>query len=109
MAQFSTAFLSASDLAKNEDTVVTIKFYETETLRQGERTVRKWVLHFKELDGGLPLNAVNGRTICDMYGWAMDNWIDNKIALYVDPSVEYNGQEVGGIRVRRRIPSDSAS
>ncbi|HEV8329184.1 MAG TPA: hypothetical protein VGQ08_17040 [Nitrospiraceae bacterium] len=93
-------FLSASDLPSNEDTVLTITSFTEEWLRQGERQVNKCVLKFAERESGLPLNIGNGKVIVDLYGKEMNNWIDKKITLYVDPNVSYNGSQVSGIRVR---------
>lgn len=100
MPVFSTLYLQASDLPDGEDTVVTIRAFERRELRQDDRAVSKWVLFFDEIEGGLPLNDTNGRTIRKRHGKEMDGWIGRTIVLYIDPDVEYNGSHTGGIRVR---------
>lgn len=104
MPKFSTMsqYLRASDLTGHDDKIVTIRSFTEESLRQGPRQAKKWVLQFDELEGGLALNAGNGKVISELYGEEMDGWIDKKVALYVDPHVEFNGEQVSGIRVRPR-------
>ena len=69
MPEFITEqYLRASDLDQKEDTIVTIRSYEEKSLRQDEKTVMKWVLHFEERDESFALNTGNGRTIRDLYG-----------------------------------------
>ena len=96
-----SSYLRASDLPPDADTPVTIESYSEESLRQGEKHVTKTVLTFAGFDKGFPVNSGNGNVICQMYGAEMNDWIEKPLMLYVDPNVEYNGQRVAGIRVRR--------
>ena len=96
-----SSYLRASDLPPDADTPVTIESFSEESLRQGERQVKKKVLKFAGFDRGFPLNTGNGNVICQMYGTEMNNWIGKPITLYVDLNVEYNGERVAGIRVRK--------
>lgn len=106
MPTFTTtsAYLRADDLPPDGDTVLTIASFEKQSLRQGERTVEKWVLHFHEREGGLALNDTNGRVLCELLGKEMDGWIGRPISLFVDPHIQYNGSPVAGIRIRPFIP-----
>ena len=90
--------------------VVTITGYEQVNMaKNGEPQELRWVLKFKELDKPMTLNKTNGNRIAavvrDVYGVQnmysdFDNWIGKKIELFNDPSIEYGGKIVGGIRVR---------
>lgn len=95
-----STYLRATDLPPDQDTVVTIVSFAQERFDQKGRTVDKWVLFFKELPGGLPLNKATGKAICDQLGDEMGNWIGKQIVLYVDPNVQYEGKQVSGIRIR---------
>jgi hypothetical protein len=61
----------------------------------------KWVLHFDELEKPLVLNSTNGQIIAQFIkSEETDNWIGHKIVMYSDPSIQFQGKLVGGIRVR---------
>lgn len=62
-------------------------------------TEKKWVVHFKGAQKGLVLNRTNAQTICDAYGEDTDEWIGNKIILYVTTVGTPTGPKPG-IRVR---------
>jgi hypothetical protein len=100
MPEFSSLYLQASDFAEGEEKILTIRSFERKELRQGDRTVMKWVLHFDEIEAGLALNDTNGRAICKLHGKEMNGWIGRKVVLYIHPTVEYNGVHMPGIRVR---------
>ena len=69
----------------------------------------KYVLYFKEEDKGMVLNHTNGKRIAKIASNAdFDNWIGKQIVLYNDPTVEFGGEEVGGIRVRAAKLPESA-
>lgn len=107
MAKFTTdsKFLSHSDISDVEDTIVTIKSYDRETMGQGAQQQEKWVLYFRELKKGLGLNKTNGKILCHICGSDdMDEWIGQKIALYVKDDVEFQGEIVSAIRVRNKLP-----
>ena len=100
MPEFSTLYLQASDLPDDADTIVTIRSFERKELRQDDKMRMKWVIYFDEIEAGLALNDTNGRAICGLLGKEMTVWIGKQVALYVHPSVEYNGVHLRGIRVR---------
>ena len=111
MAKFTTdsKFLSHSDISDAEDTIVTIKSYDREAIGQGAQATEKWVLYFKELKKGLGLNKTNGKLLCSILDSEdMDDWIGQKIALYVKDDVEYQGEIVSAIRVRSKLPGKMA-
>lgn len=104
MTTFTTKYLQANDLSDNEDTVLTIRRFEKTEMMQDDKTVTKWVLHFEEIEAGLPLNDTNGREISKLHSRNMDSWLGKRIALYVLP-VEYNCVRMNGIRVRPHVPA----
>jgi len=107
MAKFTTdsRFLGHADISDTEDTIVTIKGYSQELMGQGKDQTEKWVLTFKELKKGLGLNVTNGKTCIKLFGTEeMDEWIGQRIALYVKDDVEYQGEVVSAIRVRPKLP-----
>jgi hypothetical protein len=111
MAKFSVdaKYLSHSDISEHEDTILTIKTYEQETMGQGKDAVDKWVLYFREIKKGLGLNKTNGKMCCKLFNSDdMDTWLGKKIALYVKDDVEYQGEIMSAIRVRAKLPGAPA-
>lgn len=102
MAKFiaPSQYLSAGDLSPDEDTILTVRSHTRESLYQDGRTKTKPVLYFDEVESGWTVNKGNGKILCDLFGDETDSWVGRKIALYVDPNVEYDGDRVSGIRVR---------
>jgi hypothetical protein len=107
MAKFTVdaKYLSHADISDHDDTVLTIKSYEQETMGQGKDAVEKWVLYFREIKKGLGLNKTNGKMLCKLFNNDdMDAWIGQKIAIYVKDDVEYQGEILSAIRVRSKLP-----
>ena len=112
MAKFTVdaKYLSRADISEHDDTVLTIKSYEQETMGQGKDAVEKWVLYFREIKKGLGLNKTNGKMCCKLFGSDdMDDWIGKKIAIYVKDDVEYQGEILSAIRVRSKLPGAPAA
>ncbi len=111
MAKFTvdTRFLAHADISDHEDTVLTIKGYEQQTLGQGKDAEEKWTLSFREIKKSLVLNKTNGKMCCKLFGSDdMDDWIGKKIAIYVKDDVEMAGEIVSAIRVRTKLPGAPA-
>lgn len=107
MPKFTTdsKFLSHSDISDVEDTIVTIKSIEREIVGQGAQAQEKWIMYFRELKKGLALNKTNGKLLCQLFHTEeMDEWIGQKISLYVKDDVEFQGEIVSAIRVRSKLP-----
>lgn len=107
MAKFTVdaKYLSHSDISDVEDTLLTIKSYEQETMGQGAQQTEKWVLYFREIKKGFGLNKTNGKMLCKLFGSDdMDDWIGQQIALHVKDDVEFQGETVSAIRVRTKLP-----
>lgn len=112
MAKFTVdaKYLSHADISEHDDTVLTIKSYEQETLGQGKDAQEKWVLYFREIKKGLGLNKTNGKMCCKLFGSDdMDDWIGKQIAIYVKDDVEYQGEIMSAIRVRTKLPGNQAA
>jgi hypothetical protein len=71
----------------------------------GQDQQPKWALHWKERSV-LPmlLNKTNLRLLASMFGDDTDDWRGKEVEVYHDPSISYNGQLVGGLRVRPPRP-----
>jgi len=92
-------FLRKEDL--DDDLIVTIKTVKLEDM-PGDDGEQRWVVHFRELPKGLVLNVTTIRTLESAFGSDTDQWLGNKVELYVDPGVSYKGKVVGGLRLRAR-------
>ena len=99
---FPSKYLRASDL--DGDTVVTIKSLMVEEIG-GER---KPVMYFPEIAQGLVLNKTNTGIIASLYDNETDNWPGRKIILY-STEVDFRGEIVDAVRVRRQIPEDGGT
>lgn len=73
---------------------------EEDVSMETQPTKMKYVLHFKELAKPLVLNNTNGQRIALLTGKDdFDDWTGHQITLFNDPTVEFGGKLVGGIRV----------
>lgn len=108
MAKYSAAvkYLRAIDLDPHHDKTVTIVSVSEDSLLQDGRTVRKWILWFAEVEGGLALNRGNGQVLCQLFGDETDQWVQKRITLFVDSTVRFNGENVAGIRIRPHAVAD---
>ncbi|MDA1095366.1 MAG: hypothetical protein O3A25_19205 [Acidobacteria bacterium] len=73
-----------------------------EALRTGTEgeTELKWLLTVDDLKP-LILNATNIRRLVAAFeSQDTDDWIGQRIVLYDDPTIEFGGKQVGGVRVR---------
>jgi len=69
--------------------------------KEGAEPELRWCLSFEESDKPLVLNSTNIQLCESICGSDdTDDWIGKKIVLYADPTVQYRGKVVGGIRVR---------
>jgi hypothetical protein len=46
------------------------------------------------------LNITTIRVLEAAYGGDTDQWVGNKVMVYVDPNVSFGGKVVGGLRLR---------
>lgn len=101
-----TSEMLASKYLKKEDVgegmLATISGFDKVNLAlDGAPPQWKWVMQFSELDKPLVLNGTNIR-LCEMIfnSGDTDDWIGNKIVLYNDPTIQFQGKFTGGIRLR---------
>lgn len=89
-------FLRKEDF--DEDQVCTIKDVHLEDM-QGDKGEQRWVLYFRERDKGMVLNVTTIRVLEQAFGDDSDEWTGNKVKVYVDPNVSFQGKVVGGLRL----------
>jgi hypothetical protein len=87
-------FLKRDDFVK--PTVYTIKYLAIEEVAKGEE---KPILYFLESTKGLALNKTKIKQLEAGYGDDTDHWIGRKVRLTNDPTVEFGGKIVGGIKL----------
>lgn len=96
----------ASKYLRKEDCgsglLLTISGFDKENLAmEGEPPQWKWICKFQETERPLVLNGTNIRLMQMIFDSDdTDAWIGNKIVLFSDPSIQFQGKFVGGIRVR---------
>ena len=80
---------------------VTIRALSLENVaRQGAEEEQRWIMWFNELKKGLRLNVTNLRILEAAYGSQSEAWVGHRIQLYWDPTVQFGGKLVGGVRFR---------
>ena len=100
-------FLKKDDIPNERN--LTISGCSLQTM-PGFDAEERWVLTFRELAKGLPLNDTTIRVLGKAYGSDSDEWVGRTVCLYVDHSVEFKGQIVGGLRLRPILqPKGAAS
>ena len=106
---FPSKYLKAdADGITEEGRVFTIKGVKVETIGQGAKAEQKPVLYFAEIEKGFCLNKTNANFIVSILGDDdTDTWKGQQIKL-IATDVEYGGDLVRGIRVRRAKAKVSA-
>jgi hypothetical protein len=93
-------FLKKGDIGPG--ILVTIKDVELVTFKEDTADAEsRWILHFEENEKGLSLNKTNIQMleiICANDD--TDFWKGKQVVLYWDPTVDFMGKIVGGIRIR---------
>ena len=95
------AFLNKADV--NPPVVWTITdVAERNVTAPGKEPKEKLVLFFDGTKKGLVLNMANGDALYDMTGHEdPEEWIGQRVELYVDENVAYAGKRIGGVRLRK--------
>jgi len=96
----SSKFLKKDDVG--EGTICIIQGVSQENVsKEGAEIELKWCVHFTNLDKPMVLNTTNMQLIAKFLGSDnTEDWENQKIILYDDPSVSFGGKLTGGIRVR---------
>ena len=70
--------------------------------KEGATPINKLCMSFVELDKPLVMNWTNAQVCAAICGSDdTDDWNGQKVVLYVDPNVMFEGKLVGGIRIRK--------
>jgi hypothetical protein len=80
--------------------VVTVRTLSLERVGREGDDEQRWIMWFNELKKGLRLNVTTLRIFEAAYGDDSDRWIGRRVQLYWDPTVQFGGKLVGGVRVR---------
>jgi len=100
--EFFGNYLKKADV--KGDTTVTIKQVKPEIVGRGREASEKLVCYLKEFEKPFVLNQGNSTAIGVVVGSnQIEDWAGKQVVLYVDPSVKFGPEVVGGIRVR--VPS----
>lgn len=83
-----------------DEAICTIKGVRLEDLGKDEAKEERWILYFREQSKGMVLNVTTIRVLEQALGGDTDQWIGNKVIVYVDPNVSFGGKVVGGLRLR---------
>lgn len=79
---------------------VTVRTLSLERVGREGDDEQRWIMWFNELKKGLRLNVTTLRIFEAAYGDDSDRWIGRRVQLYWDPTVQFGGKLVGGVRVR---------
>jgi hypothetical protein len=108
-----TAYLSGKYLGKGdfpEPTRVVIREWQEEMVgaQNGPKT-KKAIMYFQGYDKGMVLNKTNIKRLIQIFGTDDDTqFIGKAIVVKSDPTIEYQGELVGGLRFMP-VPRKSAS
>ena len=99
--------LSNSKYLKGKDVpepiLVTIKSIElTNVAKESEAKQERPVVHFRECEKPMVFNSTNLKRAAKALGSEeTDEWIGKRLVVYFDEDVEFGGEIVGGLRVRK--------
>jgi len=83
------------------DMVVTIVQVKPEMVGRSKDAKEKLVCYLREFDKPLILNQGNSAAVAATLNTTqIEEWANQKITLYVDKTVKFGTETVGGIRVR---------
>lgn len=104
---FPSKWLAAGDISGHGDPVTIAKLTQ-DVMPQGGDV--KPVIHFEESWlKPMILNKTNGKKITELLGSDdTDDWLGKKITLY-NTQVEFKGEQVAGIRVKKYTADDEKS
>lgn len=94
-----------SKFLKKEDVdppkLVTIRGFSQQNAGRDDAPEMKWTMSFQELGKPMVMNSTNLQLCAQALGSEeTDHWIGKQIVLYNDPSVQFQGKLIGGIRIR---------
>jgi hypothetical protein len=94
-----------SKFLKKEDVeppkLVTIRGFSQQNAGRDDAPEMKWTMSFIELNKPMVMNSTNLQLCAQALGSDdTDHWIGKQVVLYNDPSVQFQGKLIGGIRIR---------
>lgn len=105
-----------SKFLKKEDVeppkLVTIRGFSQQNAGRDDAPEMKWTMSFIELNKPMVMNSTNLQLCAQALGSEeTDHWIGKQVVLYNDPSVQFQGKLIGGIRIRapKRRPGAQAA
>lgn len=94
-------FLTKEDCGPNGALVTITDCFQENVGMQGQALELKWCLSFQEMGKPMVLNSTNAQLIANiLHSEETEHWIGQRIVIYNDPTIQYAGKLVGGIRVR---------
>jgi hypothetical protein len=93
-------FWRARDVEGQPPVVLSISDVTEELLGRGARQDVKCFLWFNESPKGLQLNKTRVATLEAAYGPDSDLWVGKRVRISFDPTVEFGGRAVGGVRLQ---------
>jgi hypothetical protein len=104
-----------SKFLKKEDVdppkLVTICGFSQQNAGRDDAPEMKWTMSFIELPKPMVMNSTNLQLCAQALGSDdTDHWIGKQVVLYNDPSVQFQGKLIGGIRIRapKKKPAGAA-
>jgi hypothetical protein len=105
-----------SKFLKKEDVeppkLVTIRGFSQQNAGRDDAPEMKWTMSFIELSKPMVMNSTNLQLAAQALGSDdTDHWIGKQVVLYNDPSVQFQGKLIGGIRIRapKKRPATSGT
>jgi hypothetical protein len=93
-------YLKQSDV--DSEIAVTVKgVKKVNVARDDEDPEYRWTVQFHEFPKPMVLNVTNLKRLAKALGDDTDDWLGNQVLLYVDPDIEFGGNVVGGLRIKR--------
>jgi hypothetical protein len=105
-AYSDSAYLKKEDFPTPEVLTIT-EVRDKEVTAPGKEPKHKIILYFHRQDKGLVLNQANGDALFELTGYDdPEKWLGTHVEAYCDRNVEYRGQKVGGVRLRKPAPAE---
>lgn len=103
-SRFSGEYISAAELGDKRPTFTITRVTTTNMEEEGKEAGSKkkksrGVIWFKELDRPWLYCKTAGHCLASLFGPDDDNWVGKRVTLYADPSVVFQSEQVGGIRI----------
>lgn len=111
MTMFDRDYLGSFDLPDGRDVTVTISAVKGGDLTSiGGRKSKKPIVYFDGKDKGLICNKTNSKTIAAMYGNYVEQWVGQRVTLFVSTTRSPDGAgDVPCIRIRPAKPGPRAA